>query len=195
MIPIPQSRPKASLSVVMAAAKAEWEKTNTTPLPSLFVLGVRGYYDSTIGEAGNDINAYDDAFFIISPLSMTSWNGNTDPTRYGVNPRADGKCMARLKTGCWTMRPRMHRGKYQAYGQEESPVTVERIRANGSISRTETGCFGIDLHLGGINGTSSEGCQTVPPDQWEKFRKELNATLHLNKVKKFSYILINGPLT
>lgn len=194
MIPIPKSKPKASRDLVIAKATEAWAGIHgTAPLPERFVFAVRGYYSETIGAPGNDIAAYDDAFFIVTPDGMTAWNGNTDPNRYGWNAGA-GKFMARLKPGCWWFISRMHRGKYQAFGQEDNEVTVERIRQDGSIAKTETGCFGIDLHLGGTNGTSSEGCQTVAPDQWNDFRKTLNGVLALAGLNRFAYILVDGPI-
>lgn len=193
MIPIPKSKPKASRDLVIRKATEAWaDKHGTSPLPERFVLAVRGYYDRTIGEPGNDINAYDDAFFIVTPAAMTAWNGNTDPTRYGWNPNAD-KFMARLKPGCWWFGPLIHRGNYQAFGQVE-PVTVERLRKDGSIAVTETGDFGIHDHLGGVNGTSSEGCTTHPPEQWGDYRRDLNSVLHLAGLKRYAFILIDGPI-
>lgn len=190
MIPIPNAKPKASLTLVMETAKRQW---GDAPLPETFVLAVRGYYSRTIGEPGNDLNCYDDALFIVSPAGFTSWNGNVDPTRYGWNAHA-GKFMARLAVGCWRFRPLIHRGKYQAFGQGVNPVSVDRVKADGTVARTETGEFGINLHLGGSNGTSSEGCLTVPPPQWESFRKELNRVLGLVGLKTFDLILVNGPI-
>jgi lysozyme len=197
MVPRPPSKPKATIEAVTAEALRAWRRVHESePLPDLFVLGCRSYYRDSMGKPGqNDLSQYDDSFFIVSPPldAMTSWNGNTDPSRYGWNAGA-GKYMARLKPGVWKMITRMHRGKYQAYGQGENPVTVERIKSDGSIAETETGRFGIDLHLGGNNGTSSEGCQTVPPEQWEAFRKTLNSALHLHHASFFHYILIDGPI-
>jgi len=179
----------------MSIAAEAWRKSNGgAPLPESFVLAVRGYYSATIGEPGNDIDVYDDAFFIVSPTGITAWNGNTDPTRYGWNGNANDY-MARLRTGCWWFISRMHRGRYQAFGQGDNQVTVDRIKANGTVSHSATSSdFGIDLHLGGINGTSSEGCQTVPPYQWEDFRRTLNALIRNSGVDKFPYILVDGPI-
>lgn len=194
MIPIPKSKPKAPRELVLAEATKAWaDKHGTTPLPKHFVLAVRGYYSLTIGGPGNDLSAYDDALFIVTPTEMTSWNANTDPSRYGWNANAD-KFMARLKPGCWWFRSLIHRGRYQAFGQSEDLVTVERIRKDGSIAITESGEFGINLHLGGVNGTSSEGCLTVPPEQWSDFRRALNYLLHLAGLKRFALILIDGPI-
>ena len=195
MIPIPKSKPKATRELVIAKATEAWAKEHgTAPLPDRFVFAVRGYYRDSMGEVGtNDVGIYDDGFFIVTPQEMTSWNGNTDPGRYGFNNNA-GKYMARLKPGCWWFRSLIHRGKYQAFGQGENLVTVERIRSDGSIAKTESGEFGINLHLGGVNGTSSEGCLTLPPEQWRDFRRTLNAVLHLAGLKRFALILISGPI-
>ena len=193
--PIPHSKPKASLELVVSSARKRWEIDNDgKPLPEFFVLAVRGYYEQSMGNPDqNDVSMYDDAFFIVSPLGFTAWNGNTDPSRYGWNANAD-KYMARLKPGCWRFIHRMHRGKYLAFGQSENVVTVERIDSNGQVRQTETGCFGIDLHKGGITGTSSEGCNTVPVGQWDAFYQELRGTMRKLAVSTFDFVLIDGPI-
>lgn len=194
MIPIPPAKPKATVEKVLSVAGEAWRRANgNAPLPAVFVLAVRSYYSRTIAPEGNNLNAYDDAFFIVTPAGVTPWNGNTDPGRYGFNNSA-GKYMARLMPGCWWFRSLIHRGKYQAFGQGENLVTVERVKQDGNVARTETGCFGINLHLGGVNGTSSEGCCTLPPEQWEDFRKRLNQALALAKLKRFAFVLVDGPI-
>lgn len=192
-VPIPSSKPKASLSLVTQKAAEQWAKFHPgVSLPEFFVLAVRAYFSATIAPAGNNISAYDDAFFIVSPLGFTAWNGNTDPSRYGWNPNAD-KYMARLAPGCWKFAKLLHRKSYQAFGQV-LPVKVERIRQDGSIAVTEAGDFGIHDHLGGNNGTSSEGCTTHPPNQWEAYRRELNNIIAKTGVKTYDFILIDGPI-
>lgn len=193
MIPIPNLKPGANRDTVVFEAAKRWNIDNPgEPLPKHFVLAVRGYYDKSIGDPGNDICAYDDAFFIVSPESFTSWNGNTDPTSYGWNKSAS-KFMARLRVGSWWMRSVIHRGKYQAYGQSSDPVTVDRVRENGSVSHKETGEFGINLHLGGYNTPSSAGCCTLPPNQWNEFRTRLNSVIAKNG-SRFAFLLIDGPI-
>lgn len=181
------------MGVVVSAANMAWDDAHPgKKLPDFFVLAVRSYYDRTIAPSGNNINAYDDAFFIVSPFGVSSWNGNVDPTRYGWNPNA-GKYMARLKPGVWKFGRVIHRGKYQAFGQKR-PVTVERIDKNGRIRQTETGDFGIHDHLGGEYGTSSEGCLTHPQDQWNPYRRELNGVMDKMGVDEYNLILIDGPI-
>lgn len=193
--PIPRSRPHASLSVVMAEAQKAWEKERQGELPAVFVLAVRGYYRDSMGKVGaNDSGMYDDAFFIVTPDHFSPWNGNTDPSRYGWNPNAD-KYMARLKTGVSWFKRLKHKinspSGYMAFGQGSQRVTVERIKQDGTIATTETGLFGINLHRGGNNGTSSEGCQTVPIEQWPEFDKTLAKIIG---DQLFPYILIEGPI-
>lgn len=192
--PIPPNKPRAALTVVMDAAKKEF---GDKPLPQTFVLMDRAYYDRSMGGPGNDVGMYDDAGFIVSALGFSSWNANTDPSRYGWNAGA-GKYMARLKPGIYTFRRLKHHASrpdgYMAFGQGDNPVTVERIRADGSVAVTETGCYGINLHRGGINGTSSEGCLTIPAEQWPAFDKTLSSILDKTDTKEFTLILIDGPL-
>lgn len=194
-IPIPNARPKADLLTVIETAKKQFFKDNPGKcFPAFFVLAVRGYYSRTIAPDGNNLNAYDDAFFIVTPGHFSAWNGNTDPTRDGWNPNA-GKYMARLKAGSYKFKRWFHRGRYWAFGQADNPVTVERIDSNGKIRKTETGNnFGINLHKGGVNSTSSEGCLTVPVEQWNRFDSTLAGLMKSLESPEFDLILVDGPI-
>lgn len=200
MIPIPNSKPRASFGVVMAAAQKAWQAARPgKKMPDLFVLVVRAYYRDSMGvPRSNDYGIFDDAFFIVSPSGFSPWNGNSDPSRIGWNANA-GKYMARLKTGkIYDFQRLKHHASrpdgYMAFGQGEHEVTVERLRKDGTIAQTETGCFGINLHRAGMNGTSSEGCLTVPREQWDDFRNTLDAALAKAGAKTFSLIPIEGPI-
>jgi len=189
---LPPTQPRASFDAMRAVALKEWfiQHPHMTP-PSFLVLAVRGYYADTIAPKGNNVGDYDDALFIMHGTSMSSWNANVDPSRYGWNANA-GKYMARLAPGVWTfVRLKHHANRptgYMAFGQGDNPVTVERIMQDGSVHLTEKGCFGINLHKGGDVGTSSEGCLTVPPKQWSRFDSELAATIRQSN-NKFTLIL------
>lgn len=191
---VPPSKPKASRALVTATALAAYGKA----LPSVYVLAARGYYRDSMGKVGyNDVSIYDDAFFIVSPCGFSAYNGNVDPSRFGWNEGAQ-KFMARLKAGCWEFRRLKHHPSrptgYMAFGQGNSPVTVQRMKADGTVHNEETGCFGINNHRGGINGTSSEGCVTVPREQWPSYYGQLAAALELAGQKTFPLILVDGPI-
>lgn len=192
-IAIPPNKPRTPLGIVQAVALKAWRKEHTEPMPEFYVLAVRTHFSTVIAPPGPNINTDDDAFFVVSPFGFFSFNGNVEPTRYGWNPNAD-KFMARLKPGCWKFIHRLHRGRYWAFGQGENPVTVERIRKDGSIAVTETGCFGIDLHPHGDNSTSSEGCLTIPDEQWPSAYKKIRTAMRGLGVETFDLILIDGPI-
>jgi len=195
---IPASRPKASRQTVEVAALRAWKAAGhkAEDFPATYVFACRAYYEDSMGKPDqNDVGIYDDAIFIVTPTHFSAWNANTDPSRYGWNSGA-GKFMARLKPGVWWFRRLKHKMRspsgYMAFGQGSDVVTVERIRQDSTIAITESGCFGINLHRGGNNGTSSEGCQTIPPAQWPQFDKTLAKFIGTDR---FRYILAEGAIT
>jgi len=135
----------------------------------LVVVGIRGHYKDELGAPGvNDRGIYDDALFIDAPGSYAAFNGNTDPSkvRVGVGTGAE-KGMASLNAGIWYVhRFDLHNDNYLALCQRLGQVTVTR---DGTPPYPDTGMFGINIHRGGFNTTSSLGCQTIHPDQWPAF--------------------------
>jgi hypothetical protein len=135
----------------------------------LIVVGIRAYYKNTMGAPYiNDRGIYDDALFIDTPSVTAAFNGNTDPSKvrpgYGTG---SNKVMAVLKKGAWfSYQFGYHRLIYRALCQNAGPVTVIR---DGNPPYEDTGYFGINIHKGKSDSTSSEGCQTLHPSQWDSF--------------------------
>ncbi len=151
---LPNSKPQITKEALLA--KMPVVDRNKYPL---IIIGVRGYYADTMGEPGkNDRGIYDDAIFIDSPNVFAAFNGNTDPSaQYRLG-------LATLKTGVWyAHKIGLHKG-YQALSQQMGKVTVIRDGKG-----EETDYLGINIHRGGNTTTSSEGCQTIPPKQWDAF--------------------------
>ncbi len=147
----------------------------------LIVVGIRGYYRNSMGAPQvNDRGIYDDALFILTRQVTAAFNGNTDPSRYraGHGTRAATKGMASLQPGAWFVhRFDLHKGKYLALCQRGGPVTVIR---DGHPPYPDTGNHGINIHRGGYNTTSSLGCQTIHPNQWDSF-----ITLAVDQAKRY----------
>jgi hypothetical protein len=162
----PDEKPRLSASELHAMLAAHAIDRKTYPV---VVVGIRGYYKNSMGAPGvNDRGIYDDALFIDSPQATVAFNGNTDPSGYRKGKgKGTLKGMATLNPGPWFVHKfGLHRGKYLALCQRAGEVTVTR---DGDPPYTDTGDFGINIHKGGYNGTSSAGCQTIHPDQWESF--------------------------
>ena len=165
MAKIPVSKPKLTSEALKQ--KLEGLKIDRSKFP-LIIVGIRGYYLDTMGKKGvNDRGIYDDAIFIDTPNASVSFNGNCDPSAYRKGSgKGAGKGMASLKPGVYYAHQiGSHKG-YQALSQTKGEVTVVR---DGTPDYEDKGYFGINIHRGGINTTSSEGCQTIPPAQWPSF--------------------------
>jgi lysozyme len=152
---VPAGRPRLSHGEAEHVVRA---KAVTDPV---CLLGVRGYYRDTMGKPGeNDRGLYDDALFVLSPTVFAAFNANTDPSveRPGI---------ATLEPGVWRYQRGMHginRGNpYPALVQAAAVI----VRRDGG--KLDSGWFGINIHKGSRTTTSSEGCQTLWPDQWQGF--------------------------
>lgn len=163
---VPETKPR--LSSTELRNKIAPFKINRTLYPVL-VIGIRGYYLNTMGAPGvNDRGIYDDAIFIETPSVTAAYNGNTDPSTYrkGVG-RGVAKGIAVLKPGVWYVHKfDLHNGKYLALCQRLGEVIVTR---DGDPPYEDKGMFGINIHRGSYNSTSSLGCQTIHPSQWDSF--------------------------
>ena len=146
----------------------------------VIVVGIRGYYKNSMGAPGvNDRGIYDDAIFLYTPSVMAAFNGNTDPSRMRKGTgKGPAKGMASLNPGAWFVHQfDKHNGKYLALCQRLGHVSVTR---DGDPPYEDKGSFGINIHRGSYNGTSSLGCQTIHPDQWESF-----INLAVDQVKRY----------
>lgn len=164
-------------------------KIDRTKNPVVLV-GIRGF-DLDYGVRGkNDIGVYDDALFWVTPTGFYAVNGNTDPSRIRKGRgKGDGKGMAHLNPGVWTYKMGIHYGSYQHPAfRQAAVVTVTRDGVDGDY--LDEGMFGINIHRGGNNGTSSLGCQTIPVPQWEAFKTFGYTELKRYKQETFPYILI-----
>lgn len=180
---IPNSRPKLShqeaLSKIAPFNISEPVK----------ILGIRGYYKETMGNpVKNDRGIYDDAIFIITPDAFISYNANTDPSVYK-------KGIATLKAGqVYTYKVGLHGisrpSPYEALRQH-GRVTVIRDGV-GEVTDTAKAPFWINIHKGSRNSTSSEGCQTIFPTQYDSFMATVKDQLSRYKQAIVPYILIEA---
>lgn len=178
---IPSSTPKASLArITKAVAKAKLTDT-------VVLVGVRGYYKDTMGKPGvNDRGIYDDALFIVSPTHFSAWNANTDPSahRQGIASLVPG--VHRYRRGNHGIsRPG---GGYPAFRPATPGEQLPVVR--DGVTNPRPG-IAINIHRGSRNSTSSEGCQTVPPQQWDAFYAALSGEMKRHGVTSFPYLLIN----
>lgn len=201
-------KPQITREKVLQLAEERWKLDgHTEPLPAYFLFAVRGYWPKSMGPTdGNDPGVWDDALFFVTPKGMRAEQGNTDPTRYGWNAGA-GKPMAVLNPGCWPFRRGPHKGVTPALRQ----MTVEEAKPHKvphdgrfSVTRTyakadkrnyqEAGYYAINIHPGGVNTTSSEGCQTLPRTTAKSFLGQVWDVTLANNIPYVWYILVEGPV-
>ena len=199
---------RPQISYQDAVAKAG----NTTD--KVFLLGIRGFGEPV---QENRRGIYDDAIFLVTPETTLGFNANTDPsiTRRGIAVLQPGKYQYRqglhgihhlnlLLPGDKALyNELLSTGKnlpaipgrimpYWAFRQA-GPVTVLRDGAADPETKKDIECWPwIDIHRGGYKTTSSEGCQTIHPDQWPELKEKGYAAMDAVGLKIINYYLVNA---
>jgi lysozyme len=182
---IPKDRPKMTREDVLKEMSA-YPQLNGYPVK---VLGIRGYYKKTMGNPlKNDRGIYDDAMFIVSPTMFAAFNANTDPSidRTGIAVLTAPQIVL-YQVGIHGISGNNPR---QAFRQASFGISVTRDNRPGVFKDSKESPFWINIHDGGNNTTSSEGCQTIPKTQWQSFNEMLKDQLSKNGQRLFPYLLI-----
>jgi lysozyme len=159
-------------------------KTIAAPI---MLLAIRGYYKNRMGKPGeNDRGIYDDAMFLIGPALFLAVNANTDPSRYKPG-------IAKLVPGLHYYKKGLHHiGKPNAYPAFRPDTPDESLPVTRDGMQGIFKGIAINIHRGALYGTSSEGCQTVCPDQWLSFQLTTYKAMTDAKMKRIAYLLVEG---
>jgi lysozyme len=188
---IPKSRPQitpSQLQKILGPALA---------VNPVVLVAVRGYYLDSMGKAGvNDRGIYDDAAFVVSPTTFTAFNFNVDPSihRAGIASILPGvHWFRRGRHGIGRDRP----GKILSYPAFRPATAGERlpVSRDGERGRSKRDGVATNIHKGSRSSTSSEGCLTVPPAQWDEFYHLVNSEMKRHGVTEFPVILLENTKT
>lgn len=146
------------------------------------LVGCRGYYRRSVEE--NQRGVYDDAIFLITPETFAAFNANVDPSIFRTH-------IATLRKGLWKYKLGTHGLNKPAAQRYTALVQAEKVTVDRDGEKSETGWFGINIHRGGVNGTSSLGCQTIVPDQWPAFIAMVKSELTRHGQKVLPYLLVD----
>ena len=176
---LPPSRPQ------QAKSKTQALLTKARVDDAVALVGIRGYYRDSMGVPGeNDRGIYDDAIFLVSQNAYAAFNANTDPS-------------VRRK-GIAVLKPGVHRYRKGKHGLSKPGGGYPALRPATPgeqlpVTRDETGDsmgIAINIHKGGYRTTSSEGCQTIYPSQWESFISLLYSEMDRAGQKTIPYLLV-----
>lgn len=178
----------------------------------VFLLGIRGFIDPA---KGNKRGVYDDAVFLVTEDGVEGFTFNTDPSvdRKGIAVLQPGKYaytqglhgVHHLDTKndlddrvLYNTLIAHHKdvdsdkGKltYWAFRQAGPVLLLRDGKTTPETDGWPSNPAWIDIHRGGVNTTSSEGCQTVLPDEWLELRDKGYAAMDKNAMHQISYILV-----
>jgi lysozyme len=151
----------------------------------VYIVGIRGY-SKELGKPGvNDRGIYDDAIMLVGPNYYQTFNANTDPSRYRAG-------IATLVPGVHYYKKGNHGiskpgGGYPAFRPDTNNEALPVMR-DGRVELSLG--IAINIHRGGYNSTSSEGCQTIHPDQWLEFQTNAYKLMTQEGQRRIPYVLI-----
>lgn len=179
---VPATRPEIARETVLG-----WVRALGREPESLCIVGRRGYYRDTMGTVGvQERGIYDDSITVVSPRVCVSFNANVDPS---AAPLA--------KPGVAVLEPGRHLYRIGIHNRSKAPerqypaleaTDVFWVKRDGSAVATKDGVK-LNIHKGGYNVTSSEGCQTIYPDQWNAFFALVTTEAELEGVTTIPYYL------
>lgn len=177
---VPNTRPKQTVEETRRLLSAGGVSESKYPVA---LFGARAYYRRTMGNPiKNDRGIYDDAIFLVSPNVFASFNANTDPSVYR-------KHIATLQLGRWFYKVGIHGLSKPKEKRYTALVQADEVTVSRDQEPAETGWFGINIHRGGLNSTSSLGCQTIYPEQWAGFIALVQGELKRCGQKIIPYLL------
>jgi hypothetical protein len=155
------------------------------------LVGIRGYYKNSMGKKNaNDIGIYDDGMFLVAPEAYATFNANTDPSilRPGI---------ATLVPGTYRYRKGRHGISRGAGYPALRPATPgERLPVRRWNPKTKDYYYdegvAINIHKGSYNSTSSAGCQTIYPSQYDAFIALVYSEMKRNNQTTIPYILVEN---
>ena len=175
---VPNSRPQQAKDKTLAMViKARIEDR-------VVLVGIRGYYSETFKPSGNQRNIYDDAIILLSPSCHATFNANTDPSLF--------------KKGVASLIPGVHRYKKGNHGISKPgggypalrPATPNEALPVIRDFEGESLGIAINIHKGRYNNTSSLGCQTIYPSQWDGFINLVYSEMNRYNQKTIPYLLV-----
>lgn len=180
---LPKSRPQQSLQATEKLLR------NAGVTDKVAIVGVRGYYKNTLGKPNaNDIGIYDDAIFVVSPEVYAAFNANVDPSV--------------LRPNIATLVPGLYRYKKGKHGISRGPgypalrpatqgekLPVKRWNPKTNDYYYDQG-IAINIHKGSLRSTSSEGCQTIYPAQYDAFITLVYSEMNRFSQKTIPYLLV-----
>lgn len=143
-----------------------------------FLVGIRGYYNP----GQNQRKIYDDAMFLVTPSRVYSFNANLDPGAFRQG-------IANLVKGTWKYKIGIHGLNKPPSKQYRALVQAGPVKVLRDDRGFDYGWFGINIHRGGYSTVSSEGCQTIPPGQYDDFLAKVENTMRARKQETITYIL------
>lgn len=173
---VPDARPSIKLDAVLKI----FESAKVTDEVKL--LGIRGFFQKP---GSNQRGIYDDAIILVSPSVFLACNANCDPSAFRKN-------IANLKEGLWSYKVGIHGLSKPKELQYTALVQAAKVTVVRDQVGDDTGFFGINIHRGGLNSTSSLGCQTIVPSEWSSFITTVQAQLKKAGQKTIPYLLIKS---
>ena len=178
---VPSTRPKLEAEKVRAIGQAKGVTAK------VYLVGIRGYYDRSLdNKSGNARGIYDDALFLVTPEGVYRYNANTDPS-------IQRKGIATLKPGVYNYRQDIHpKSRPGGYPALRPSTKGERLPVTRDGQTGDAWGIAINIHKGSRTRTSSEGCQTVWPDQWAEFIRKVYFFMDEHAQRTIPYVLITA---